>query len=172
MSSPDWGPDGQRIVFSESEQSVDHSGSQQALYFHDLRSGESTRISGSDGLTGVRWSPNGRFLAAVAEDSSTLKLYDIKKKQWTEVVRGKLISIPVWTADSRYLYAQDVLEPGEPVYRFLAAHPAKERFYSFEDLLQTGVLRCGFAGFAPDGSMVVRLSRGGGNLYRIQLELP
>jgi hypothetical protein len=67
---------------------------------------------------------------------------------------------------------QDILEPGEPVYRFLADHPAKERFYSFEDLLQAGVMRCGFTGFAPDGSMLVQLARGGGNLYRIQLELP
>jgi Tol biopolymer transport system component/DNA-binding winged helix-turn-helix (wHTH) protein len=172
VSSPDWGPDGQHIVFSELEPDVEHSGSQSALHFLDLRSGQSIRISGSEGLTGVRWSPNGRFLAAVTEDSSVLKLYDMKKKKWTEIAHGKLISLAVWAADSRYLYIQDILEPGEPIYRFLADHPAKKKFYSFEDLLQTGVMRCGLAGFAPDGSMVVRLSRGGGNLYRIQLEFP
>jgi Tol biopolymer transport system component/DNA-binding winged helix-turn-helix (wHTH) protein len=171
-SSPDWGPDGQRIVFSELEQNADRSGSQPALHFHDLRSGQSIRISGSEGLDVVRWSPDGRFLAALTENQSVLKLYDLRKKQWTEIAGGKLIATPVWAADSRHFFAQDLLEPGEPVYRFLTAHPVKERFYSFEDLLQTGVIRCGFAGFASDGSMVVRLSRGGGNLYRIQLELP
>jgi len=96
----------------------------------------------------------------------------MKKNQWTEIARGKLMAMPAWAADSRYVYSQDILEPGEPIYRFLAEHPAKERFYSFEDLLQTGVLRCGFEGFGPDGSLVVKLSRGGVNVYRIQLELP
>lgn len=172
VSSPDWGPGGQRIVFSALDKEADHSSAQRALYFHDLGTGQSSRITGSEGLDDVRWSPDGRFLAAVAEESSTLKLYDIRKNQWTDIARGKLIAMPVWAPDSRYVYAQDILEPGEPVYRFLADHPSKERFSSFEDLLKSGAMRCGFSGFAPDGSMVVQLARGGGNLYRIQLELP
>ena len=80
------------------------------------------------------------------------------------------MAMPVGAPDPKYFYAQDILEPGEPVYRFLADHPVKERFYSFEDLLKGGALRWGFAGFAPDGSMLVQLNRGGGNLYRMQLE--
>jgi Tol biopolymer transport system component/DNA-binding winged helix-turn-helix (wHTH) protein len=171
-NSPDWGPDGQRIVYSAREQKADHSGSQTALYFYDLASQQSIRIPKSEGLAEVRWSPDGRFLAAITEGSSTLKLYDMKRKQWTEIASGKLMAMPVWAADSRYVYSQDILEPGEPIYRFMADHPAKERFYSFEDLLQTDVLRCGFDGFGPDGSLLVKLTRGGFNVYRIQLELP
>ncbi len=170
--SADWGPDGQRIVYSTLEQKADHAGSQTALYFYDFGSKQSIRIPDSEGLAEVRWSPDGRFLAAITEGSSMLKLYDVKKNQWTEIARGKLIAMPVWAADSRYVYSQDILEPGEPIYRFLAEHPAKERFYSFEDLLQTDVTRCGFEGFGPDGSVAVKLSRGGVNVYRIQLELP
>jgi DNA-binding winged helix-turn-helix (wHTH) protein/Tol biopolymer transport system component len=169
--SPDWGPDGQHIVYSAMEQKADHSGSQTALYFYDLASRQSIRIPKSEGLLEVRWSPDGRYLAAI-EEGSTLKLYDVKKNQWMEITRGKLIMMPVWSADSRYLFTEDLLEPGEPIYRFLAEHPTKERFYSFEDLLQTDVLRCGFEGFGPDGSLLVKLSRGGFNVYRIQLELP
>jgi len=171
-SSPDWGPDGQHFVFSAVEQKADHSGLQPSLYFRDLQSEHSTKIPDSEGLAEVRWSPDGRFLAAITEGSSLLKLYDIKKKQWMEIARGKLMAMPAWAADSRHFFSQDILEPGEPIYRFLAEHPAKERFYSFEDLLHTDVLRCGFEGFAPDGSLLVKLSRGGSNVYRIQFELP
>ena len=170
--SPDWGPDGQRMVFSALEKRSNQSGAQSALYFYDFGSNQSIRIPDSEGLAEVRWSPDGRFLAAITEGSSMLKLYDLKKKRWTEIARGKLIMMPVWAVDSRHVYSQDILEPGEPVYRFLAEHPAKERFYSFEDLLQTGVLRCGFEGFDHDGSLLVKLSRGGSNVYRIQLEFP
>ena len=101
-----------------------------------------------------------------------LKLYNVKKNQWKEIARGKLIAMPVWATDSKHVYSQDILEPGEPIYQFLAEHPAKERFYGFEDLLQTDVHRCGFEGFGPDGSLAVKLSLGSGNVYRIQLELP
>jgi WD40 repeat protein len=170
--SPDWGPDGQRIVFSALGQKADHSDSQTALYIYDLRSKQSIRIPNSEGLAYVRWSPDGRFLAAITETSSLLKLYDLKKNQWTEIARGKLMAMPVWARDSKYVYSQDILGPSEPIYRFAAEHPAKEKFYSFEDLLQTDVMRCGFEGFAPDGSLLVKLSRGGFNVYRIQLELP
>jgi Tol biopolymer transport system component/DNA-binding winged helix-turn-helix (wHTH) protein len=170
--SADWGPDGQRIVYSTLEQKADHSGSQIALYFYDLGGKQSIRIPDSEGLAEVRWSRDGRFLAAITEGSSVLKLYDLKKKQWTEIARGKLMAMPVWAADSKHVYSQDILEPGEPIYGFLAEHPAKEKFYSFEDLLQTDVLRCGFDGFGPDGSLLVKLSRGGSNVYRIQLEIP
>jgi DNA-binding winged helix-turn-helix (wHTH) protein/Tol biopolymer transport system component len=171
-SSPDWGPDGERIVLSLLEQKANPSGSRSALYFHDLRSKRSVRIQGSEGLGEVRWSPDGRFLAALTDDLSALKLYDIEKNRWMEIARGKLMAMPVWASDSRYVYSQDILESGEPVYRFLADHPAKKRFYSFENILQTGVLRCGFVGLGPDGSLVVTLSHGGGDLFRIQLELP
>jgi Tol biopolymer transport system component len=170
--SADWGPDGQRIVYSTLEQKADHSGSQTALYFYDLGSKQSVRIPDSEGLAEVRWSPDGRFLAAITEGSSMLKLYDVKKNQWREIARGKVITMPVWAADSKHVYSQDVLEPGEPIYRFLAEHPTKEKFYSFEDLLQTDVMRCGFDGFGPDGSLAVNLGRGGVDVYRIQLELP
>lgn len=170
--SPDWGPEGQRIVFSALGQKADHSGSQTDLYIYNLQSKQSIRIPDSEGLTFVRWSPDGRFLAAITEGSSLLKLYDLKKNQWTVIANGKLMAMPVWAADSKYVYSQDILEPGEPIYRFAAEHPAKEKFYSFEDLLQTDVLRCGFEGFGPDGSLLVKLSRGGSNVYQIQLELP
>jgi DNA-binding winged helix-turn-helix (wHTH) protein/Tol biopolymer transport system component len=170
--STDWGPDGQRIVYSTLEQKADHSGSQIALYFYDLGSKQSIRIPNSEGLAEVRWSRDGRFLAAITEGSSMLKLYDVKKNHWMEIARGKLMAMPVWAADSKHVYSQDILEPGEPIYRFLAEHPTKERFYSFEDLLQTDVRRCGFEGFGPNGSLAVKLSRGGVNVYRIQLELP
>lgn len=38
VSSPDWGPGGERIVFSQLEPKTDHFGSQPALYFHEFGS--------------------------------------------------------------------------------------------------------------------------------------
>jgi hypothetical protein len=34
------------------------------------------------------------------------------------------------------------------------------------------VLRCGFSGFAPDGSLLVQVNRGGGDLYALTVSIP
>ena len=74
-------------------------------------------IPGSDGLDYARWSPDGRFLAAVSIDQSAIKLLDLNTHQWTQIAQGTALSFPAWSADS-ILYFQDILAPGEPVYRF------------------------------------------------------
>ena len=98
-----------------------------------------------------------------------IKLLDVRTHTWSEVARGTLISFPVWSADS-VLYFQDILAPGEPVYRFQPGSAGPQRMYSFEDILQAGVLRCAFSGFAPDGSLLVQVNRGGGDLYALTVD--
>jgi DNA-binding winged helix-turn-helix (wHTH) protein/Tol biopolymer transport system component len=169
-SWPDWSPDGRSFSYSveESDRSVT---SELGVYLFDLDQGRSTLIPGSVGLTQARWSPDGRFLAAVSEDTSAIKLLDLRTHHWSEVARGTLISFPVWSSDS-ILYFQDILAPGEPVYRFQPRGAGPRRAYSFEDMLQAGALRCGFWGFAPDGSLLVQVNRGGGDLYALSVNLP
>ena len=171
-SWPDWSPDGQSIVFSISEEPRQGRASENGVYAYDLRNGQSTKIPDSAGFYAVRWSPDGHFLAAVSEDSKAMKLYDIPQKRWTEIARGSLMSTPFWSADSKYVYFQDILESGEPVYRFRPQNSSLESVHSFEDLLKSGNIRCGFIGLAPDGSLLLQLAKGGGNLYKLELDLP
>jgi hypothetical protein len=128
-------------------------------------------IPGSGDLDQPRFSTDGRFLAAVSYDSSAMKLLDLQTHRWSEVAHGTLISFPVWTADS-VLHFQDILAPGEPVYRFQPGGGAPQRAYSFEDILRAGGIRCAFWGFAPDGSLLVQVSRGGGDIYALTVNLP
>jgi hypothetical protein len=43
---------------------------------------------------------------------------------------------------------------------------------SFEPLLETGVLRCRFMGLTQDGSPMLLATRGGGDVYALDLGLP
>lgn len=168
---PDWSPDGKMMVFSVEEMSGETSPSPQGLYAFDFAERRSAMIPGSEGLSRARWSPDGRFLAAPSEDTSVMKLLDLKTHSWTEVAHGNLISFPVWSPDS-VLYFQDILAPGEPVYRFKPGGAAPQRAYSFEDILQAGAIRCAFWGFAPDGSLLVQVNHGGGDIYALTVNLP
>jgi WD40 repeat protein len=50
-----------------------------------------------------RWSPDGRYLAALLLDSSGLKLFDFKTSKWSKLVSG-LVAYPCWSHDGRFLY--------------------------------------------------------------------
>jgi Tol biopolymer transport system component/DNA-binding winged helix-turn-helix (wHTH) protein len=168
---PAWSPDGQTIGFSVDEETDKTAPAEPGLYFFDQAQGRSTLVPGSAGLVHPRWSPDGRFLAAVSEDTSVMKVLDLRRHRWSEVAHGTLISFPVWSADS-VLYFQDILAPGEPVYRFQPGASSLQRAYSFEDILHSGAQRCGFQGFAPDGSLLVQVNRGGGDLYALTISVP
>jgi len=101
-----------------------------------------------------------------------VKILDLKTRRWTQVGHGKVIPLVIWSPDST-LYFQDLLEPGEPVYRVQPGVSGAQRVYSFEDILQeSGSIRCRFEGFAPDGSLLVQVSLGGGDVYALTMNLP
>lgn len=140
---PDLLHDGKTLLFT-SKQGVGPT-SKQGLYLFDLDQRQPTMIPGSGGLISGRWSPDGRFIAAVSLDQSAIQLLDLGTHRWTEIARGAAISTPLWSADS-VLYFQDILAPGEPVYRFRPGNAEVQRAYSFEDILLSGVMRCAFGG--------------------------
>jgi DNA-binding winged helix-turn-helix (wHTH) protein/Tol biopolymer transport system component len=168
---PAWSPDGKTIGFSVDEDEGKTSPSLPGIYFFDLSTGRSTLVPGSAELVFPRWSPDGRFLAAVSEDTSVIKLLDLRTHRWSDVAHGTLISFPMWSADS-VLYFQDILAPGEPVYRFPPGSSAPQSAYSFDDILHSGAQRCAFWGFAPDGSLLVQVNRGGGDIYALTVGVP
>lgn len=69
--------------------------------------------------------------------------------------------------DLQYLYFQDPLAPGEPLYRMRVGDSKPERVMRFESLLQSEVIRCTFAGLTADGSPIVLANRGGADVYAL-----
>ena len=168
---PAWSPDGHTITFSIEDEGDKASSPKPGIHLFDLVQGHDSVIPDSGGLIGAKWSPDGRFLSAMSEEGSVIKLLDLKTHRWSEVARGTAIGFPIWSADS-VLYFQDILAPGEPVYRFHPGSSGPQRVYNFEDILQTGAQRCAFWGFAPDGSLLVQVNRGGGDIYALTISLP
>ena len=169
---PDWSADGQSIVFTIADELPAGQATENGIYIYDLRSGQTTAVADSTGLSQARWSPDGRYLAAVSNDSSRMKLYDFSKKSWTEIVRGKWVTLPEWSRDSKFIYYQDFHEPGQPIFRFRLQDASIESVFNLEGLLKSTAIRCNFLGLTPDGSLLIRAKGRSGNLYKFQLELP
>jgi WD40 repeat protein len=81
----------------------------------DVPSGKVSHLAGMKGAFGPRWSPDGRYIVGISADSSTLLLWDFKTQQCREIAKSVVIGYIAWSADSRYVYFDTVLEPN-PAY--------------------------------------------------------
>jgi Tol biopolymer transport system component len=175
-SEPVWSADGLSIIYFKWFSSGVTPPGESGIYRMDLQTSQTTKILGSQNLVHVLPSPDGRFLAAVSEprsgELSRLKIFDFTTERWTEIARGTLLSGQAWSHGSTYLYYQELLSPEEPVFRYDSGTARTERVMDFSALLHAGVMRCGLMGLAPDESILAVTTRGEGDIFRIDLDLP
>lgn len=162
---PAWSPDGRRLAVQLAV------GESSDIAIVDASSGALQPLPGSAPYGNMAWSPDGRWLAAASSDQHAIALYSFAAERWRVVARGRGFGGPHWGRDGA-VYFQDLLAPGEPLYRFRPAAAAPERVADFDALVAAGVHRCGFAGFAPDGTLLLELRRGAANLDAATLRLP
>ena len=169
---PDWLPDGESIVYS-TPASQGFPPADSGIFVLDLKTRKATKVPASDGSIYPRVAFGGRYLAALSADQKKVRLFDFQTQKWEEIASaGRLFYYLEATRDGKYLYFQDLGEAGQPLYRVRAGDRKLERVMSFESLLQTGVLRCRFMGLTLDGSPMLLATRGGGDVYALDLDLP
>ena len=168
----DWSPGSRRLVFSYvTRPSAASLPRQLALY--DLRTHRITPLAGSQNLFLPRWSPDGREIAAVHGRGRNIRIYSFATRQWRLAAHGHLLGLPVWSPHGRYLYFQDLLSPGEPLFRLNVHGSAPPRqIANFSALLQSGIMRCALFGLAPDGRPLFSLTTSNTNIYAADLNLP
>jgi eukaryotic-like serine/threonine-protein kinase len=106
---PGWSADGNSLVFGCMFGSITPNS---VLHLLDLRTHQVTTLPGSDGLYSPRWSPDGRYIAALTVDSQKLMLYDTQSAAWQEWVAMPM-GFPSWSPDSKSIYF-DTLSAAEP----------------------------------------------------------
>src|SRR5262249_25817928 len=76
---PTWSRDGKTLGFGV--QTEDTS----MIKMYDFGTRKVSQLVGSDKIFAPRWSPDGRYIAALTLGNSKLVLYDVKNQKWTEV---------------------------------------------------------------------------------------
>lgn len=166
---PTWSPDGQFLAFERARGDTPSS-----IAILDLDRNKLSTLPGSEGMGSPTWSPDGRFMAASTEDWRKLMVYNFRTTRWSRlagvtVMNGDGIT---WSSDSTCIYFQDILGKAEALNRVCMSDRAPQVAASFEPLLRNGVQRAAFNGFAPDGSLIVAVDRGGADIYALDLYLP
>ncbi len=115
-ADPSWSPDGQLLVFGRINDTLGKETAARTLQILNLRTNEVSEVPGSDGLFSPRWSPNGRYIAALSLDQRQVLLFDVAAKQWRPLPVHSGAD-PAWSSDSRFLYLHEPLDPAQPIDR-------------------------------------------------------
>jgi WD40 repeat protein len=164
QADPNWSPDGSKIVFGAGPV-----GPKTLIRILDLATHQVTTLPGSQGLFGPRWSPDGRYIAALNADLTKLLIFDFQTQKWTEVAKGSP-GWPGFTKDGKYLYFQDISGTGL-VMRFCPRDLRVERVADLKNVVMVGQYGTWFAP-TPDGSFMLLCDAGTTDVYSLDWQEP
>jgi len=98
-ADPSWSPDGESIAFG-----AVYAAATSGIRVADVKTKEVRPLPGSEQLFSPRWSPDGKWIAAVRSNSQSLMLFDVAKEKWSELLQERNVSFPDWSKDGTYLY--------------------------------------------------------------------
>jgi Tol biopolymer transport system component len=140
----------------------------------DVKSHTASTLSGSDGLFSPRWSPDGRYVAAIgAQGSTKLMLYDFRAKQWSDwFTEANNITYLEWSSNSQYL-SWDNFGTAHPACRRIKVgeHQAQDVFAIKGLHRYVGILGS-WSGEAPDGSRIFTRDLSTQDVYALDVDLP
>jgi len=169
QQDPSWSPDGLRIVFGGDAVDASSPNSGPSIKIYEMQTGKVTEVPGSKGLFSPRWSPDGRYIAAMTSDSSATMLFDVQSQLWTTLAHATF-SWPEWSSDSQYLFAMDSADKGS-LDRIRISDRKVDRVVDLKDFVVTG-LGGGSFSLGPDGSPLMLRDRGTQDIYALDWVLP
>ena len=167
-----WSPDGKQIAFGRPSYGMDLG--ELEIQICDLTTRQAAAVPGSRGMFSPRWSPDGRYLAALTSDSKKLMLYDLSTRRWSNWLNADdgTIGYPVWDRDSKSIYIERFLAAQPSMHKLKVGANRSERFLFWNDLRRFGGIWGNWSGVAPDGSVLTVRDVSSHEIYALELELP
>ena len=173
-SDPSWSPDGDALAFGSPDPSA-ASAEHHPIRIVDLRSRAVTELPNSIGYFSPRWSPDGRWLLALNDETFAIELYSFTTRKW-EQLTNLVAAYPNWSSDSRCvlfnaLSIQSVAQE-EPYYRICLSDRKPQLLVNLWDggSLVSSTFNF-WTGVTPDGSILGIRDISIQEVYALDLEL-
>jgi serine/threonine protein kinase len=167
-----WSSDGTQLAFGRLSFALDTATN--GIQVVDMKTRQMSTLPGSAGLFSPRWSPDGRYLAAITvEGSKKLMLYDFRTQKWSEwLTEPASVGYPAWAADSRSLYYDSFLNAKSKFCQVrLGEHHWKD-ILSLKELPRYFGVWGPWGGQAPDDSRLFVRDLSTQDIYALDVDLP
>ena len=141
---------------------------QLVIHILDWKTHQLSDVPGSEGLWTARWSPDGRYIAALTEDSRNLMLFDFRTTHWVKLANLSNILDLVWSRHEEAIYFNgDVTAGDRAVFRMKVPSGQLERLASLRGRTEEEWL-----GLTPDDSPLIARSIGAREIYALAVNWP
>jgi WD40-like Beta Propeller Repeat len=137
----------------------------------DLIIRKATKLPRLDGFFSPRWSPDGRFIAAIPLDSLKLTLYEIATQKWTELPEI-FVAYPTWSRDGRYVYFNGAVDNQEGYYRVQVSDNKLEQLFSMKGFQAARGAFGNWTGLGPDETPLLVRDASMQEIYVLDWETP
>jgi Tol biopolymer transport system component len=162
---PTWSPDASAVMFSDGGDARDSN-----IKALNLNTHTATELPGSKGIYSPRWSPDGRYVAALTSGDWKLMLFDFKTQKW-EKLGASGAGFPNWSKDGKYVF---FFGGATTFYRVeIATRKTEEvaRFGEPHAVISVGGVFAWY-GMTPEGSPLIAHGAGTEEIYALDVDFP
>jgi DNA-binding winged helix-turn-helix (wHTH) protein/Tol biopolymer transport system component len=163
-----WSPDGQQLVYGDVPERFGLPTGSEAIHVYDRRTRTAGELPDSRGLWSSRWSPDGRYVAALTIRGQQLRLFDVVSRRWLELPIDH-VNNATWTRDSRWLYFDTEGREPHRMRRVRVPGRAAEEVFDFSNLPRAAYW---WTGLSIDDRPIVLRTPGGSQIYALYLDQP
>ncbi len=167
-ADPAWSPNGQQLVYGREPDTMGQDNGLHTLAVFNLRSETTETLPLSRGLFSPRWSPDGKWIAALTLDQKKVMLFNVIGRSWTELAATSA-SDPVWSRDSKAVFVHAFMADKQPILRIAVPGGATQVIAGTGDFHAGEPANYFFGGLTPADLPLVQPRVGTGNLYVMDL---
>jgi DNA-binding winged helix-turn-helix (wHTH) protein/Tol biopolymer transport system component len=164
-SDPTWSADGNSIAYYSKPDGI-----HDELRILDTQTMKSTKLPKSEGLGSPRWSPDGKYLAALSSGFNRIMLFTFATQTWQELASGTGFGWECWSRDSKFVYSM----AGDWLIRIEVSSHKRENVASLKGFRSTAygqdMWDQGWFGLSPDDRPVTTRDTGIRAIYAFDLE--
>ena len=168
VTDPTWSPDGAKLAFGREPDWVTGEANPRVIETVDLASQQVVPVPGSAGLFSPRWSPDGRWIAALSLDQKQVMLFNTHTGKW-QLLAATSAGDPVWSRDSKALYVHAFQKEEQPIVRISVPSGEMETIADLSQLGAKGAADYFFSGLTPDNEPLILPRVGTSDLYTLAL---
>lgn len=168
-ADPSWSADGKSLVFGREPDSMGKESGSHSIEMVQLETMKTEIVPGSEGMFSPRWSPDGRWIAALTLDQKSLMIYDVTQNRWKELAKTSA-SDPIWSADSKAIYVNAFLEDKQPILKISVPTGDVHLVADLNSFRDQATINYFFGGLTPQDEPLIQPRIGTGDLYSLDLK--